>query len=642
MWQKYTSLVLYFSLIACFCKAQTFHVKQPYIIDSQDVLLAHKSNKHQNKVATARQNMDILYPKPDSINNSITTGVYWRIHNDFLPQEYVYILNDEVIQDSINLKYKNAIVNFLWLNDSFNEDSVTYTFNSIAPIKLDSIYFTYAHVNRSNTTNFIRTRVVNVNINTGIPILTDEPIWENIIETDTSLTAPNNDPSYLFNDVMVIPLSEPILFNLPFAVVVDFYGGDKKLDEFYLLNTYNNSCTNDDTALAQHSKFYPNSFFNISAQFGNTNIEGLFPLSPNGILGIDANGNEIVGESEFCEAFYIQNWHIGVTVSFEAELVGNIVSNTDTLCKGDILTLEANANFGSPPYSYLWQYEDGSPISTQKQIDLAPQNNETYILRITDALDNSILARKEIIFNTLNLTMPEDISLNCAIAFEITPEINSSTDNNITYNWITGSTASKITVFPGNYSLTVTDGYCFKTDSINVGINSDILADFEAAVAYGGLINFSNLSTNATNYFWDFGDGKTSTDKNPSHIYENIGIYTVSLNVLNGNCSIYKYKTINLNDLPVGLNDKEFHNEVTISPNPSHTGIFWLTLNPNKSNKNFSYTIYDSSGKALMNKISVNKQNKFSIDLKDLPNSTYFLQIFDKQHTIIKKLLLIR
>ncbi len=42
-------------------------------------------------------------------------------------------------------------------------------------------------------------------------------------------------------------------------------------------------------------------------------------------------------------------------------------------------------------------------------------------------------------------------------------------------------------------------------------------------------LDFSNLSGSATDYAWNFGDGSTSTDKDPSHTYAEIGTYTVSL-----------------------------------------------------------------------------------------------------------------
>ncbi|WKK66445.1 PKD domain-containing protein [Lutimonas zeaxanthinifaciens] len=42
-------------------------------------------------------------------------------------------------------------------------------------------------------------------------------------------------------------------------------------------------------------------------------------------------------------------------------------------------------------------------------------------------------------------------------------------------------------------------------------------------------INFANLSTSATDYMWDFGDGNTSTDVDASNTYADIGQYTVTL-----------------------------------------------------------------------------------------------------------------
>ena len=42
-------------------------------------------------------------------------------------------------------------------------------------------------------------------------------------------------------------------------------------------------------------------------------------------------------------------------------------------------------------------------------------------------------------------------------------------------------------------------------------------------------IMFTNTSTDASTYLWDFGDNTTSTDKSPSHKYTTIGKYTVKL-----------------------------------------------------------------------------------------------------------------
>lgn len=50
------------------------------------------------------------------------------------------------------------------------------------------------------------------------------------------------------------------------------------------------------------------------------------------------------------------------------------------------------------------------------------------------------------------------------------------------------------------------------------------------------IINFSNLSTEAATFFWDFGDGNTETDQNPSFTFESgQGTYPVTLTATDGN-----------------------------------------------------------------------------------------------------------
>lgn len=50
-------------------------------------------------------------------------------------------------------------------------------------------------------------------------------------------------------------------------------------------------------------------------------------------------------------------------------------------------------------------------------------------------------------------------------------------------------------------------------------------------VSEGATLLVSNNSTGSATYLWDFGNGKISTDKEPSCIYAHCGIYTVKLTV---------------------------------------------------------------------------------------------------------------
>lgn len=63
------------------------------------------------------------------------------------------------------------------------------------------------------------------------------------------------------------------------------------------------------------------------------------------------------------------------------------------------------------------------------------------------------------------------------------------------------------------------------------------VADFSATPVTGNFpltVNFSDQTAgNATTWLWDFGDGFTSSEKNPSHIYDSQGTYIVSLTASN-------------------------------------------------------------------------------------------------------------
>ncbi len=56
-------------------------------------------------------------------------------------------------------------------------------------------------------------------------------------------------------------------------------------------------------------------------------------------------------------------------------------------------------------------------------------------------------------------------------------------------------------------------------------------------LADGKTLTFTDGSTDADDtltYLWDFGDGNTSTEQNPTHLYADNGTYTVTLTVTDG------------------------------------------------------------------------------------------------------------
>jgi parallel beta-helix repeat protein len=86
--------------------------------------------------------------------------------------------------------------------------------------------------------------------------------------------------------------------------------------------------------------------------------------------------------------------------------------------------------------------------------------------------------------------------------------------------------------------------------------SSNPIADFSTNVTSGVVpltVQFTDKSTGAKplTYNWDFGDGTTSTEQNPTHTYSTTGNYTVTLNVNNSCGSAQKTSTIIVNLLEV-------------------------------------------------------------------------------------------
>ena len=74
-------------------------------------------------------------------------------------------------------------------------------------------------------------------------------------------------------------------------------------------------------------------------------------------------------------------------------------------------------------------------------------------------------------------------------------------------------------------------------------------AEFNADTTSGSAtlsVQFTDLSQNANGWNWDFGDGATSTDRNPVHTYSSAGTYTVTLTVSNEGGTVSKVNTINV------------------------------------------------------------------------------------------------
>src|SRR5205814_1320164 len=89
-------------------------------------------------------------------------------------------------------------------------------------------------------------------------------------------------------------------------------------------------------------------------------------------------------------------------------------------------------------------------------------------------------------------------------------------------------TAKLTGIGPGGTNALIRTNYITVTNAPPPPVVPDFVAFPTNGVA-PLTVNFTNLSTGATNYNWTFGDGKTSTATNAANTYTNAGIYTAKL-----------------------------------------------------------------------------------------------------------------
>ncbi len=107
----------------------------------------------------------------------------------------------------------------------------------------------------------------------------------------------------------------------------------------------------------------------------------------------------------------------------------------------------------------------------------------------------------------------------------------SSTEKNTKHTYSTGGTFTvKLTAYSGKASNSKTSSLTILAPIPNPVANFSFLETGNFAPSG---VTFTNSSTNASTYYWDFGDGQTSTLQSPTHIFTKGGIFNATLKVKN-------------------------------------------------------------------------------------------------------------
>lgn len=234
------------------------------------------------------------------------------------------------------------------------------------------------------------------------------------------------------------------------------------------------------------------------------------------------------------------------TANFKANTVSGVMPLKVTF--SDLST-------GSPT-SWLWNFGDGITSST-RNASHTYQKAGIYTVKLT--VKNSSGSNTATKTNYITLKTPDAIPVviftankTSGVAPLTVKFTDQSTNNPTSVRWYFGDGTDSSTrnathtyTKPGMYNVKLVasnsagSGSQLKTYFINVQdvTSHKPIANFNAIDTTGKApykVYFSDLSSgNPTSWYWDFGDGTTSSIQNAGHTFTKAGKYTVSLTVKN-------------------------------------------------------------------------------------------------------------
>lgn len=291
----------------------------------------------------------------------------------------------------------------------------------------------------------------------------------------------------------------------------------------------------------------------------------------------------------------------------------NLGSDTN-ICANNTIVLSANVSNAN------YQWSNGL---TSDNIVIA--NPGIYSVTVVDA-NNCVTTDTIFITQSQAAELPSDTSFCGGQSIFLDPGTGPGT-----YTWSSGqSTPIILANTTGNYTVTYTDIFgCSSSASSNVIITNAPDASFTEVIT-GYAATFTPISYPNATYLWDFGDGDTSLQQTPTHLYLTPGRYVVTLQILN--------------ECGSDFFSKEIEAIISNTSEVSHENYFNIFPNPAKNMLNISIAnttsrtieIIDIYGKTIKNVEQPNGLNNIVVDISDLSSGSYIIKMTTEEKVVQK------
>lgn len=208
-------------------------------------------------------------------------------------------------------------------------------------------------------------------------------------------------------------------------------------------------------------------------------------------------------------------------------------------------------NTSSHATDYVWTFGDGNTSTEKNPTHIFTQQGEYTITLQANSADESDVLSLDKHIKVVSASDTSRLNFTASITSGNAPlTVNFSCGNPERFNSVTWRFGDNSTSnlhnpthtfqLPGLYDVTLIgrgqNGIEETVTKNNfIVVHGAPQADFSAAVTTGivpkNIVFIDHSTGDITSWFWDFGDGNTSTERNPSHTYLQSGHYTVTLTV---------------------------------------------------------------------------------------------------------------
>jgi PKD repeat protein len=290
-----------------------------------------------------------------------------------------------------------------------------------------------------------------------------------------------------------------------------------------------------------------------------------------------------------------------------------------------------NVAAGVPDNTYGWNFGDGSPVTFANDPSHAYAGTGPYNVILYSTLagwTHTCIENHNVNIGGSGLPIA---AVTPNVSGAMVDFINTSSGAT-TVSWNFGDGATSSAVSPthwyssnGTFVVMLIVSNACGADTLLISV--DIVCDFpDASFGYDQptgtlLTSFTDSSAgDITTYYWNFGDGGTSTSANPYHSYPAYGDYLVTL-IVSGPCGNDTLTDTVHITAPVGLTDAASRS-LALYPNPTqhHVQVAGLSAG------NWELQLTDLSGRVLMRKAAhLSGVEEVELGVENLPNGSYLL-----------------